>query len=199
MLIFLSLAQGFAGKVTFTGGRWTSLVNFVLAGLILGFVEEVLFRGIVLRLFYSAFRSPLVAAVLSALLFAYTHFKAPVGGHVGQVLWNSAVPVGMQTVWGIFQSFDCVLFMNLFGLGLFLNLLFLRKRTLIPCIAFHAGIVFSMLAYKRFFRIEVINWKAFFGSNRVTDAWFVFVVWVIGISVLMFKLGKDGREKVELA
>ena len=52
----------------------TTLIFALFSGLILSIVEEVLLRGVLFRLFYTAL-TPFAAAVISALLFAALHFK----------------------------------------------------------------------------------------------------------------------------
>ncbi|MEM8549626.1 MAG: CPBP family glutamic-type intramembrane protease, partial [Verrucomicrobiota bacterium] len=46
----------------------------LLTGLVVALLEELLFRGLILRLFYTAMK-PWPAIILSAAFFAYVHFK----------------------------------------------------------------------------------------------------------------------------
>lgn len=67
-------------NVKFVGAVGSELANIlisaILGGLILGFLEELVMRCLIMRSIYTAFDA-LSAVVLSSLFFAYKHFKVP--------------------------------------------------------------------------------------------------------------------------
>lgn len=172
------------------------LLKALVGGLLLGLLEETVFRGLILRLFYTA-GGPIVALLLGSLFFAYVHFKMP------DRMWNDAFPpeitpaeaqvyalehgkpppldlkrvnawsgfyVAWGTIIGITQDFQWVKFLNLFALGCVLSLLTLRSRSLMPAIGMHAGLVFIMLSYRK---LAVIPERSLFlGGDGIVDGLF---------------------------
>lgn len=142
----------------------------MMGGFILGLLEEIIFRGLVFRIFYTAF-VPVISIILAALVFSYCHFKFP------EVLWNeesrvglgSGFYIGFWTVFGVFYNMDWVVFLNLFLLGVLLTLFLLKKKTLMYSVGFHAGIVFCMLTYKRLWILQDEGNSFFWGSPKMTD------------------------------
>jgi membrane protease YdiL (CAAX protease family) len=69
--------------------KWVTL-SFAF-GIIVSTIEEIIFRGLILRLFYTATLYPWAALTLSAAFFAYTHFKIPTGEwtKVGSIQWDT--------------------------------------------------------------------------------------------------------------
>jgi membrane protease YdiL (CAAX protease family) len=126
-------------------------LDALLAGLILGFLEETIFRGMILRIFYTATRRPWLALAAMSAFFAYTHFKVPtsVWSHVAPgVHWDTGFFVAFWTTFGITENFDLAQFTALFLLGLVLGALTLRSGSLWPAIGLHAGLVTAMFFYR---------------------------------------------------
>jgi len=154
------------------GGGWLGVgVMALLGGLLLGLLEEIVFRGLVLRSLLSAVRTVLVAVLLAALFFAYVHFKMPdevwqqAGG---EVRWWSGFYVALWTLLGISRNFEALLFTNYVLLGLLLSLLYLRTRSLMSCAGLHAGLVFVMLTYSKLFA-PMVTAPWFFGGATLRD------------------------------
>lgn len=160
MMVPVSLKAGVSIVSVFTMG--------LLGAFIVALLEEVIFRGLIVRLFYTAV-SPLPAVLLSSLFFAYVHFKMPseVWHMTDEVVtWKSGFFVGFWTLIGIVHDFQGLAFANLFLLGCALAFLFLRTRSLMPCIGLHAGMVWVMLVYKKLFLVpETLLW----GGTRIVD------------------------------
>lgn len=158
-----------------SGLTWLSGLGIIFkalaGGLILGFLEETVFRGLIFRLFYTAL-TPLWAVILSSAFFAYTHFKMPgaVWDATDQVVsWKSGFFVGFWTLLGITQNFELLAFVNLWALGVLLCLIFMRFRSLLPCMGFHAGIVALLLSYKKLFVIHDDPLRWLLGSGKMID------------------------------
>lgn len=176
----------YEGRETLLG--WVGvLVKAFAGGLLLGFLEEVIFRGLIFRIFYTAL-SPRVAVVLSAAFFAYAHFKMP--GSVWEatdqvVTWKSGFFVGVWTLIGITQNFELFPFLSLWALGSLLCLIFMRFRSLLPCMGFHAGIVTVLLSYKKFFVVHDDPLRALLGGSKMIDG---IVPLVIIVGLILFVL-----------
>lgn len=160
----------YVGRDSWLG--WVGVFLKALAGgVLVGFFEEIVFRGLIFRLFYTAL-APRIAVILSSLFFAYVHFKMPgaVWDATDQVVtWKSGFFVGLWTLIGISQNFEVFPFLNLLALGVLLCLVFIRFRSLLPCMGFHAGIVTVLLSYKKFFAVHEDSLSWLLGSSKMID------------------------------
>lgn len=169
-------------------------------GLLGGFLEEIVFRGLIFRLFYRS-GSSLFAVVGSALFFAYTHFKMPdfISEQTNQVVsWGSGFFVGYWTLIGISQDFDALRFFTLLVLGIALGLLFLQKRSLMPCIGLHTGIVAAMLCYRKGAVVTEKHWLL--DSDSLTDG--VLPLALLGLLALMLAIRQNSgarSQKLEVS
>ena len=148
------------------------LISF-LAALLVALGEELVFRAVVLRMFYTAF-IPMVAVALSAMFFAYLHFDMP--SH----LWApdtqgpgiaDGFHVALWTVIGITQSFSPVLFLNLTLVGYILAVVFMRTRSLWSCVGLHAGWVTLIMSYSHFGETPLGDGSLWWGSHRLADGY----------------------------
>lgn len=145
------------GQATFTSLTWRPdatldrlfvvALTAALSGIILGLLEEAILRGFLLRAFYTAMH-PVLAVVLSAAFFAAVHFKDFAYDNTAEVTIASGLIVAWLTATSIFHTFELANFINLFLVGFALNLLFLRTRSLWPCVGLHAGWVWVLKVYK---------------------------------------------------
>jgi membrane protease YdiL (CAAX protease family) len=83
--------------------------------IVVGTIEETIFRGLILRLFYSSTRFPWLALALSAGFFAYTHFKIPASEwtKVGSVHWDTGLLAAWWMLVGITIEFEFKRFLAL--------------------------------------------------------------------------------------
>ena len=158
-------------------GAWSSLEVFhvvavaVLAGMILALLEESVFRGLVLRIFYTAMR-PLPAVFIASIFFAIVHFKkipAEIWSDETVVTWGSGFYVGFWTLLSVGTTFEWIKFLNFFLTGLVLCLLFLKTRSLWPCIGLHAGWVAFRQIYGNFYSAGNGEFNWLWGSERMID------------------------------
>ncbi len=141
------------------------------AGFVVALVEEAVFRGIVLRIFYTAL-SPFIAVFLSSLFFAFVHFKQlphEIASPEGTVTVLSGFLAAFWTVFSIIHTFDAIPFLNLTLVGMVLGLLFLRSRSLWPCVGLHAGWVAFIAVYDKLVISQSGAIQSFFGSSRMLD------------------------------
>lgn len=122
------------------------LPKFLICALFVGILEEILFRGVILRVFYTAF-SANFAVILSSIFFAYLHIKIP------RVVQISSDSIGIFSgfryiipmLFGFLYKFKIFEFLKITILGIILSRLTLKYFSLNRAIGFHAGIVFAML------------------------------------------------------
>ena len=184
-----------AGQISFGGAAVqnplpniaTSVVIAFVGALIIGLLEEIIFRGLVLRIFYTAFGG-VWAVILSSAFYAYTHFKVPdtlVNAVAGDSRFATGIDVGFWTLFGIVKSFSAIEFLVLFGLGSAIGQVFLKTRNLLPGIGLHTGIVFTMLFYRTFF--NVAHPDSFWGNTGFKDGWAsLIVVAVLNLAIWLY-------------
>ena len=148
----------------------TALMAAVAAAII-ALLEESVFRGLVLRLFYTAV-IPLPAVLLAAFFFAIVHFKKipeAIWGEDAVVSWSSGFYVGLWTLLSMGATFEWIKFLNLFLSGLVLCLLFIKNRSLWHCIGLHAGWVIFRQVYSELFIVGESDFSRLWGSAGIID------------------------------
>jgi len=143
----------------------------VMAGMVLALFEESVFRGLVLRIFYTAMR-PLPAIAVAAFFFAIVHFKkipAEIWSDETAVNWGSGFYIGFWTLLSVGTTFEWIKFLNLFLTGMVLCLLFIKTRSLWPCIGLHAGWVAFRQIYAKFIIVGESEFYWLWGSESMID------------------------------
>ena len=160
------------------------ILGMLGAALLIGFLEEILFRGLIFRAFYSAFR-PWVGLLLTSLFFAYVHFKVPGTAIPSDVTLISGLSLAYLTLTGIAQEFQLLPFLNLFSLALLLNILYLKYKSLYYAIGLHAGLVWILMFSKKAFQYVPGNLTWLIGNDRIITGlvplalqW-ILILWVI--------------------
>ena len=167
------------------------LSTTIISAFLVAFFEEAVFRGIVFRLFYTAWRG-MAAIILSSLFYAYMHFGTVIPFVPnGCTEIGTGFEIGFGAVFGIACKFSAVKFFVLFFLGTAIGQIYLRRKTLIPCVGFHGGIVFMMLMYKSFFRVE--NPDLFWGGSSFTDGIFPLLTVILINIAIYFSQKRRGR------
>ena len=175
MLAGLSLAQVVSGQVEARPrvdgpGFLRVLAEALLSGVLIALLEEAIFRGLVLRQFYTALR-PWPALLASTAFFALLHFKKippSIWGPDEVVTWGSGFYVAAWTVGSVIATFDYVFFLNYLFVGLALGLVFLRTRSLWACVGLHAGWV-TVLKLHSFYFVPSATPSGFWGTPRIID------------------------------
>lgn len=124
---------------------WHKIPKFLTSALVVGVLEEIIFRGVVLRVFYTACL-PNFAIILSSIFFAYLHIKIP---HVAQIPNNAIGPLSgfvciIPMIFGFLYKFKFYEFLKITILGIILSKLTIRHFSLNPAIGFHIGVVVAM-------------------------------------------------------
>ncbi len=177
----IAVCSIFAIQIMFVGVSerdGVKIANVILAAvsgsIILSFLEEIVFRGLLMRSIYSAF-GVISSVVLSSLFFAYKHFKVPKeiwhvlpdGGHSAD--WYSGFVVCYYDTIGIAYDFKLIPFLSLFVFGVLLCVFYIKTKSLLSSIAFHAGAVCLMLSFKKSFKLNSYDNQLIFGNEWITN------------------------------
>ncbi len=161
-------------------------------GLIIGWLEEAIFRGMVLRMFYTATK-PMAAVFLSALVFAAVHFKSVPDGVGEPFHWHSGLTVAVYQSVSVFLTVEAVDFLNLFLAGIVLNLVFLRTGSLVGCMGLHAGWVVVRNTWTKL--VEVPEGPTrIWGTERIVDGYLSLMILVILAIILYAALRKHQKK-----
>ena len=136
---------------------WEKLPSLALSALVVGVIEECLFRGAIFGLFRRALR-PFVALAWVTAIFSIVHFLKPDDEAViAQVGWMSGFAL-LPHVFHQFAEPMTVLasFTTIFVLGWVLGCATLRTRSLWMSIGLHAGVVFVKMGFAKFTKREAI-------------------------------------------
>lgn len=183
-------------KGNFDTGKVVEIMLTALgAGLVIGWLEEAIFRGMVLRMFYSA-TNPMFGVILSALVFAAVHFKSVPDGIGEPFYWYSGMLVaGYQSI-SVFLTIEAVDFFNLFLAGVVLNLVFLRTGSLVGCMGLHAGWVLVRNSWSKLVEIPDTGLTQIWGTQRIADGYaslIILVVLSIGLYVELCQYQNKGK------
>ena len=121
------------------------LSRALMAGIMVSFVEEILCRG---------YLKNVLGGVAAAAIYAGAHFFRPLGRTYGADGYDPLLVFKrfgeLVEAWSVPQNYTLG-FLSLFLLGLALNRFRERTGTLYFGIGIHAGLVFSLDLYRRFF------------------------------------------------
>lgn len=178
MLSLVVIFQMLNAEVTLRGSIhskiWNILLTSLLGAILIGVLEEMLFRGVIRRIFEAALGEP-IGIIFASLFFAYAHFKMP------DQIWTAGdqsvdLSAGLNVAWwtiaGITVNFKLFYFLNLFLLGCILCLWVKEKKSIWPAVAFHTGLVFVMLTVNKIFKIKAGDNEWWVGTARIADGAF---------------------------
>lgn len=164
----------------------------LVSATLIGTLEELVFRGIVFRIFYTAFK-PLPAVLLSSMFFAFLHFKMSdeLLAHVPwqDIGFDDAAFAAWQTIAAFADGFNLLSFINLTLVGILLHQCFLITQNLWACIGLHAGWVFIILGISKTFQ-ETEQATLFTGTEKVADGIWVGVVMIIFAAIFAWTLNQ---------
>ncbi|MFQ5714354.1 MAG: lysostaphin resistance A-like protein [Candidatus Scalinduaceae bacterium] len=184
LLIYYFLALLFGAWIVHidynsTGIVVSKIIKYILIGCLIGFIEEVFFRGFVLQSFMEDMSLP-IAVCTTSLIYSILHFfRADV--HVAP---GFQAFVGFKTMAQFFKPLFLQFIINLpsiiglFLVGVVLSYAFIRTRSLYLSIGLHSGWVFMMKSDSLFLvRIrERFEW--FFGDSQLVTGlliWFFLI------------------------
>ncbi len=163
------------------GTFFSNLDSAILAGVFVGLLEEIVFRGLVFRMFYTALK-PVPAVLASSAFFAILHFKASPSSldslAPSEVGLAEAARIAFESVAALATQFDATYLAALFLVGIVLHQAFLITNNLWANAALHAGWVFTIKAVGNVFETTEFATR-FSGTTRVADGYWVIVVLLI--------------------
>jgi membrane protease YdiL (CAAX protease family) len=135
-----------------TGSIVITLAKTLTAALAVAVVEEIVFRGFLLRCLVAAIGHG-SGLVLSSLFFAYVHFKG--ANAVFQIAdvptFSDSCSTASAILFGFLRPFRPTAFLSLFLLGLLFGMWTLRSRHLMAAIGFHWGVASILILQHRLF------------------------------------------------
>ena len=188
ILIFVLEIRVLDPRISISLGDVVSLALVgAVAGLAVGFVEELIFRGLVFSLLRSW--TPVVgAAVLTSLLYALVHFlKVPENSIVAEAGWLTGFDYlshALVALAGPDEYWDS--FVALFLLGLALNWVRVRGN-LYWCVGIHAGFVMVIHVAKALSVRSVVNpYQGLVGSydhftGHLVSMWLVILAVAVAV------------------
>ena len=192
-LLIGSILLGLAAvcSLTFGGALWdrarplnmNKVLSALLSGVVVGFLEEVLFRGAI----FTALRrtwSETVALWSSSAIYAIVHFFAR-PEDPAKIGWDSGFLILGGMLQG-FTEFQTVIpgFLGLALLGMILALAYQKTGALWLSMGIHAALVFWVKLYGSGTNPNPQANLWFWGSEKLTDGWFCFIL--LAIAALCF-------------
>jgi len=170
-----------------------------LAGaLILGWFEEAIFRGLLFRMFYTA-TQPMPAVILGALVFAGMHFKKVPWLNGIEVEWYTGFYVAsLQSISFLF-TLEWMIFWNYVLVGIVLNLVFMRTRSLVTCMGLHAGWVLARNFWRKLVDVPSDSTNQFWGTERIVDGFAcMLILSVLAVIFYVNWRNHQAKEQVDL-
>ena len=173
-------------------GLVENMVQAALSGLVVGLVEEILFRGAL----FNALRRVhhwVVALGASSLVYALLHFvQKPASPD--EITWTSGF-VMVGRMFGGFADLEMLVpgFLVLSLVGCILGWLYHDSGTLYASIGLHASWVFCVKTYASVTYTGAKESSWFWGSKKLIDGWLGFFVLVLVLAGLI--LWRQRREK----
>ena len=125
------------------------LLKGLVVGLIVGFLEEVLFRGNIYK-FLDIYYSAMIVIFLTSVVYAAVHFiKFPVIESVTTLQWFSGPTMLPGAMGSLFDLNILDTFITLFLLGVLLATVRMRYQSIAMCIGIHAGVVMMVKVSRR--------------------------------------------------
>jgi len=148
---------------------WMTWYGLSAGGIAL--LEETFFRGCLLGSLWRCWGGPR-AICLSAAIFAGAHFGVSRSWDLPPeaVTALSGFRALGNHLFGVFQSFEFLPFAILLLLGVVLAQLALLYRSLAPAMGLHAGVVWTLMLYKKCVDLDLKSPHPFLGTWRLTDA-----------------------------
>ena len=120
------------------------LLKAILAGLVIGLIEETLFRGAILGGFIAKMGT-IAAVISSSMIYAAVHFlKFRALPADTDINWYTGLEMFQKGFYRFSDPSIIDMFLTLFALGVLLSLVRIKKGNIYQCIGIHAGIVFTI-------------------------------------------------------
>ena len=150
------------------------LLQAFIAGLSLAIAEEVIFRGFLWD-FVRNGRRTFDGLIPLSIVFALLHFSHCNAGNASNLLIQG-FQCAFRSLTDIPQRFSLEFFLCVFLLSLLLGMFRLRTQTLWSSIGFHQGLIMMLFVLRKYIRYPEASTSHFWGTGRLTDAWFVVLI-----------------------
>lgn len=159
------------------------LLNATLAAVIVGILEEFIFRGGM----FGGLKKTIpwkAALVLSSAVYALVHFFARTTPPPTVAWYTGFIVLGKMSVG--FTDFQSLIpaFLNLLIAGMILALAFQFTRNLYMSIGLHAGWIFWLKSYGFLTREKAGANTWFWGTTKLIDGWMALVILVLVLGVV---------------
>lgn len=206
MVAAMSLAQillGGAGLRSSSGfGTVLETAFFaLLSALFVGLLEELVFRGVVLRAFLQATASTAWAVFLASSFFALAHFqRVPSHEWAGESVPTLADGIRVAGASLTASVFDIrwELAPGLFLGGSILCLVALNARSLIPAMALHGGWVWAALLHRRLVEPAGDGASRLWGGKALLDGLVPLILLATLLGVLAYRWWRRNRPGSDL-
>jgi membrane protease YdiL (CAAX protease family) len=169
-------------------------ITALIAGLIIGFIEETLFRGAMLSAIKKQ-NSTVFAIVVTSLIYSLVHFIQPdiemdpntLNWASGFILVKDALP-GLADLTHIFDSL-----IALFLAGVLLSIVRLRTNRIALCIGIHAGWVIAIKVFKRVTDTNVHSDYAFLTGSYDKVIGYLAAASIVFFILLLLKIPNQNK------
>ena len=172
------------------------LTKAMLAGLLIGLIEESIFRGALFTGLYKQ-TGAIITVFFSSLVYSTVHFiryrDLPTEADIGWLTGISMMPEAFRRFheWSIVDYF-----LTLFIFGVLLGLLRLKHRGIAACIGVHAGIVMLIKLGDYFTnRTHNSNYDYLVSQYNSTFGWISFAVILLFTIFYLVKLNTSSPKK----
>ncbi|MDR0532973.1 MAG: CPBP family intramembrane metalloprotease, partial [Verrucomicrobiales bacterium] len=193
-IVVLYLGQWLAGVVVWDAHLvWYKPLGFLLTGLLVGVLEELMFRGV----FFLAFASEdkgrtLLLAVLGSAFFATAHFiKAQ--NPAGEVNWLTGwlIWAEMGSHFLVWQEL-VMRWLTLFWTGMMLCAVSWRYGTIWAAVGLHAGWVLALKTAEGLVRTQAASGSVWFAPSVLEGLWPALLLMVMCGVTLTVKFSREG-------
>lgn len=121
------------------------LLKAILSGLLVGLIEETLFRGALLG-GLQVKTGAMSATFITSLIYAAVHFikYRALPADTG-IAWTTGLEMLSKAFFRFSDPAIIDAFLSLFAFGVLLSLVRLKKGNIVQCIGLHAGVVFAII------------------------------------------------------
>lgn len=169
-----------------------SILKLFFSSLVLAFVEELIFRGFIFEFLHKKYSFG-KSATLLAFLFAILHFSLCQNGKANDLpLLLQSLQCAWNSIIGIWGNIHWPYFWSLVLLSKILIYLRFYYNSLWASIGLHQGLIFTLMAIRKIFYFNE-GQNTFWGTGRLTDAWFVVLILFFICQQLKLCLKKYGK------
>ena len=159
----------------------------ILTGLVVGLIEESIFRG---ALFSSLYKktNTLLAISLTSFVYAAVHFlkyrELPEGS---EITWTTGMEILPDAFFKLSYPYIADHFLTLFTLGVLLSMVRMRNGNIALCIGVHAGIVMALKVTGRFTEYASGNQFDFLVNRYDHTLGYLSFAWLLVLAIVYWR------------